>query len=131
MPRKRTVTSVKNSADQLWSLIVRARAGNRCEHCPRTADYAQIHAHHVVGRQNHRLRYEPRNGVSLCAGCHRWVHDDPIAFTHWFEGDRTGDAAFLGLEKAKGLLKRTLSDYIDLEAELKTELANWTEEAAA
>lgn len=128
MPRKRTVTSVKNACDRLWAQIVKARVGGICEHCrvrPGTE------SHHFYGRSNHRLRFDVRNGVSLCHACHRFAEQEQAPFVHWFEGDRTEDAAYLSLERLKGLIHRTLTDYIELETELKAELAQWSEELAA
>jgi hypothetical protein len=115
-PRKRTVSSVKKSCDRLWSEIV--RAGGECERCGRTSEESQLHAHHVYGRNNHRLRFEPRNGVCLCARCHRWTHDNPLMYADWFQSHRAEDADWLFEEGAEGLLKRNLSDYLELEQQL-------------
>jgi hypothetical protein len=115
-PRKRTVSSVKKSCDRLWSEIV--RAGGECERCGRTSEESQLHAHHVFGRNNHRLRFEPRNGVCLCARCHRWTHDNPLSYATWFREHRPDDDAFLQAEALKGLLKRNLHSYLELEQQL-------------
>jgi hypothetical protein len=114
--RKRTVSSVKKSCDRLWSAIV--RAGGECERCGRTSEESQLHAHHVYGRNNHRLRFEPRNGVCLCARCHRWTHDNPLSYATWFREHRSEDDAFLHSETSKGLISRKLSDYLELEVQL-------------
>jgi hypothetical protein len=114
--RKRTVSSVKKSCDRLWSEIV--RAGGECERCGRTSEESQLHAHHVYGRNNHRLRFEPRNGVCLCARCHRYFHDYPVVFARWFMERRPDDDAFLQAETIQGLVKRNLSDYLELEKQL-------------
>ena len=61
---------------QLWSLIVRYRAGG-CELCNVEADYDRfgrmvkgMDAHHMVGRRNYLHRYSLNNGVCLCKSCH-------------------------------------------------------------
>lgn len=119
---RRTRKTVKHACDRLWSLLVRARAGGRCEHC---ASYGvapgcgRLEAHHVYGRGNHRLRFELRNGVALGTVCHRWAGENPLPFTHWFERVRGDDAAFLAVENRRGLVKRSLGDYLALEGELK------------
>lgn len=117
--RKRTVKSVKASCDREWSILVRSRAGFKCERCGATPQQSQLHAHHVYGRNNHRLRFEPRNGVCLCARCHRWTHDNPLAYASWFLEHREDDDAFLQAESLKGLVKRDLNDYLELEKILR------------
>ncbi len=114
--RKRTVSSVKKSCDRLWSEVIRSKGV--CERCGGGAD----NAHHAYGRKNHRLRFELRNGVSLCYACHRWVHDEPISFAVWFYEHRPEDAEWLAEENRNGLIKRNLQDYLDLETQLKTRL---------
>ena len=61
---------------QLWSLIVRDRAGG-CELCNVEADYDRfgrmvkgMDAHHIVGRNNYLHRYTLNNGICLCKSCH-------------------------------------------------------------
>lgn len=115
MSRKRTKTSVKTSCDRLWSQVIKARAGQKCERCGGSPD----NAHHAYGRKNHRLRFEVRNGVSFCWGCHRWAHNEPLGFAEWFHQHRMEDEAYLRGENAKGLLKRNLDAYLALEESLK------------
>lgn len=117
--KKPKITTVKNRCDRLWSQVV--RAGGYCEKCGKTADEAQLHPHHVYGRGDHRLRWEPRNGCRLCAHCHRWwAHAYPLEFALWFSIQRPEDTKFLQSERKKGLIKRTLHDYLELEAYLKS-----------
>jgi hypothetical protein len=117
--RKRTVSSVKAACDRLWSQLVRASAGHRCERC---LIPGRLEAHHAYGRTNHRLRWESRNGVSLCHACHRWAEHFPLEFTDWFRETRPDDAEWLVAENRKGLLRRTLDDYLDLERDLLRQL---------
>lgn len=117
MSRNRTIRSVKRSCDSIWSELV--RAGGHCERCGATSEQSQLHAHHAYGRNNHRLRWERRNGVCLCARCHRRVHDEPLEFALWFSERRFEDALWLAKYNKKGLLKRNLQDYLNLEATLQ------------
>lgn len=113
---RRTVSSVKKSADRLWSQLVKARAGHRCERCGTIPESAlAFHAHHVYGRSNHRLRFEPRNGTALCWTDHRWAEEMPLEFADWFREHRSEDARWLASENRRGLLKRSLADYLELE----------------
>lgn len=123
----RTVKSVRKSCDNLWSKIVRAMG--RCEKCgriPGEGEINRLEAHHVYGRRNLRLRWDVKNGVSLCHPCHRWAEEYPIEFTDWFRNYRITDADYLEVVNARGPLvgneKRILDDYLVLEEELKAEL---------
>lgn len=120
---RRTVKSVKASCDRAWSQLVRARAGYHCERCGATPEESQLHAHHVDGRNNHRLRFDPRNGVCLCARCHRWGHDHPLLYSAWFQGYRLEDARYVVHPNQRKLIKRDLQDYLELEANLKDMLS--------
>lgn len=125
----RTVKSVKANCDRIWSKLIRARAGNQCERCGATPEAARgFHAHHVYGRTNHRLRWEPRNGMAVCATCHRWAEEYPLEFADWFRDHRYEDADFLAVENQKGLIRRNLQDYLELERRL-TELLKEREDA--
>lgn len=117
---RRTQKSVRASCDRLWSQLVRARAGHVCERCDRFSD--RLEAHHAYGRANYRLRFEPRNGVSLCFKCHVWAESYPILFADWFRATRPEDASYLETEHRAGLLKRTLADYLRLEDDLEGQL---------
>lgn len=120
MSRARTIRSVKRSCDLLWSLLIRERAGGRCERCGRSPEDSRgFHAHHIYGRSNHRLRFEPRNGMAVCMACHRWAEEYPLEFTDWLRAERPEDAAWLAVENRRGLLKRDLADYLALELELR------------
>lgn len=124
MARAATVRSTKKHCDRLWSLLVRERAGGCCEHCGISPEDSRgFHAHHIYKRNNHRLRYALRNGIALCAACHRWAEEQPFEFTEWFRETRPEDRAWLMRENERGILKRGLTDYVELRAELEEQLA--------
>ena len=123
MSRPRTKRSVKASADRLWSQLVKARAGYECERCGATPEAQKgFHSHHVYSRTNHRLRFEPRNGIAVDAACHRWAEEYPIEFTDWFRETRPQDAVWLAEQNRKGLIKRNLDAYLEVEEKLKKAL---------
>jgi len=64
--------------DARWSAAVRAPC--RCSKCGKVR---ALHAHHVIHRRFRRWRWVIGNGVALCADCHRWAHDNPLAFRQW------------------------------------------------
>lgn len=81
--------------DRDFSLLVRERAGHRCQRCGVASG---LHCAHVVGRSRWRTRWHPDNGVALCWRCHRWAHDHPLEAREWF-------AALLGPERWQALLE--------------------------
>lgn len=62
---------LKEMADRLWSLAVRADWANRCAVCGST----KIDAHHLVPRQHEATRYDLQNGIALCSSHHQWDKD--------------------------------------------------------
>jgi hypothetical protein len=115
MPRG--AKTIRNSCDKLWAQIIRSKG--RCEKCGATDRERQLHPHHVYGRVDMRLRFDPRNGCCLCAHCHlTWAEAYPIEFADWFREVRPEDADYLAEQRRKGTIKRNTDDYRDLEAEL-------------
>ena len=91
--RKPSRKTLKNKCDKLWSVII--RSGRVCEICGRPAR----DPHHVVGRKNHILRWDIRNGVRLCfthhTGGNKSAHNDPLWFMDWFKKHRPDDYEYL------------------------------------
>lgn len=52
-----------------WRRAVKAVNGECCIRCG--SDPVEVH--HVVKRRHALLRHDWRNGIPLCAACHRWV----------------------------------------------------------
>lgn len=77
-----SLTSGQEKAlDTLWSQAVKARAGNKCEYCPKVEG---LQAHHAVGKRwKQSLRHVVSNGVSLCARHHMWAEQHGIEFAQW------------------------------------------------
>ena len=85
MARKPSKSSLQLKADSLWSQVVRQQWGH-CAICgnPRTE------AHHLIGRSRRATRYEPMNGIALCAKHHKFstelsAHGAPLAFAEWLQ----------------------------------------------
>jgi hypothetical protein len=77
----------KKIADELYSLIVRTRAG-RCASCsiPGRPDaegrpVLGLQCAHIVTRGKLATRYT--DAVALCAGCHKRFTHDPPAWDDW------------------------------------------------
>ena len=65
---------------KLWREVVLKKAGNKCEYpgCNKT-EY--LNAHHIHSKSKRSVRYDPDNGIILCAGHHTLnnnsAHKDP------------------------------------------------------
>lgn len=92
-PKKIKLPKLKKQAWVLWSQIV--RYVGYCELCG--IKYKELnaggkptilHAHHIIGRENYMLAWDVKNGVSLCAYCHKFsrtgAHKGGIIFSDWF-----------------------------------------------
>lgn len=72
-PVKRTKSKHKlaeKANDALWAFAVKLRAGNRSEY---SGQEGPLHAHHINGKPNYRLRYELSNGIALTPGEHKFI----------------------------------------------------------
>lgn len=116
MPK--TKKSLTAKLDKLCSQLT--RAFGRCEKCGRTEN---LQTHHVYGRANRRLRWEPRNLVCLCPACHlQWAEANPLDFVDWFDNYRITDGEWLREENAKGIRKWTIDEMEEHAEFLKKEI---------
>ena len=88
----------KKKLDSLWSTRIRSKG--RCEVCGKDG---YLNAHHIVGRRNRALRWDLRNGVCLCPGCHTFktesAHQDLIWFNDWLKNNKAEDIDYLREKK--------------------------------
>lgn len=79
---KKKPTNLKKlikKADSLWSKCVRTRDGQ----CILCGSKSSLQAHHfiVTRNQSNKYKYDLRNGVTLCYGCHiHGVHKNPSVY---------------------------------------------------
>jgi hypothetical protein len=76
--QKLTNAVVRERSDRyclrLWSEFIRIRDGNRCIVCHGTK---RLVAHHIVRKSFFpQARLQRGNGITLCADCHKWPHED-------------------------------------------------------
>ena len=81
MTKKPTIKTLRNKADRLWSLAIRERDG-ACRRCGTTE---RLQAAHVISRRYKAIRWDLRNGICLCMGCHHWNHHNPVEFDWWVQ----------------------------------------------
>ena len=78
---------IDGKLDDAWSLLVKLRAGMKCEYCGKTSP---LNSHHIFSRSKKSTRWLPDNGICLCVGHHTFsstfsAHKTPTEFTYWFE----------------------------------------------
>ena len=68
--RKTSIKTLRNKADRLFHQVCLSQNPN-CLICGKQA----VCAHHYVPKsQSNNLRYDTKNGISICAGCHLRHH---------------------------------------------------------
>lgn len=61
---------VTKKCDKLWADIIKNKAGWICEWCGKTKIQVMMNAAHIIRRGNKSTRWDIRNGLCLCVGCH-------------------------------------------------------------
>lgn len=107
MPKKCSRSALRNKCDRLWAEIIKLRAGNRCEYCPRTNN---LNSHHIFSRSNNSVRHDLNNGVCLCVAHHTFssqfsAHKAPAEFMAWIEETRGSEWLMELRKKAKSVCK--------------------------
>lgn len=83
---KPTAKKLNADLDKAWSLVVKMRAGFRCEYCGTREKV--LNSHHIYSRSNYSTRWDVENGICLCVGHHTFsntfsAHKTPTEFTQW------------------------------------------------
>jgi len=129
---KSKVTRLVEKNDKIVRAITLLRDRETCRICGRTPgkDGVILHYHHAVKTKgsSFQLRFDSRNCITLCAGCHFKVHNDSslVWVDHWraifrqlipipIEED-------LIIKHNTGTLKRNIGSMQDLKPELENEL---------
>ena len=91
----KALKGIDGKLDKAWSLLVKLRAGMKCE-VPRCKHKPTLNSHHVFSRKNRSTRWYVENGICLCVGHHNFsskfsAHGNPIAFTYWLEEYKGSD----------------------------------------
>ena len=80
----------RSIADKLFSEIIRTRDGWTCQRCHKSIDQFSstarqgLHCSHFIGRSKYNTRFEERNCVALCYGCHRYFTSHPLEHHEFF-----------------------------------------------
>src|SRR3989304_1233718 len=77
MAKSNSIKKLRKEADKIFQQ--RCMDSELCELCGKQA-YC---CHHIIAKSlSNRLRYELRNSIKVCMGCHNWIHSraDPAIF---------------------------------------------------
>ena len=127
MKHKSERTKRIEKLDDLWSRVVRTRDGFHCqkEGCNGHGKY--MHAAHINTRNNKKLRWNIRNGITLCYHHHIvWGHSEPNEFDKWIK-DKIGDDLYNELNEISKIRPKPIDDkFLDnIEKLLKSQLSEY------
>ena len=76
---------IDGKLDTLWSELIKALAGYKCEYCGKETT---LNSHHIYSRSKKSTRWALNNGVCLCVAHHTFsssfsAHKTPVEFTEW------------------------------------------------
>ena len=114
------IKKLKKQCDDLWSEIVKLKAGYRCEKCGKQkTDFVKVvlQSHHVITRAVYSTRHLIINGVCLCKGCHYVAHIHTQEFEEWCRTKRDYD--MLNFKRKQPFKKDYMAIKLYLEQELK------------
>lgn len=90
--KKSPSQSINKRLDDIWSQLVKLRAGNKCEVCGSTQ---HLNSHHIYSRAKMSVRWNVENGICLCVGHHVGTsfsaHKTPLDFINWLIGYKSND----------------------------------------
>lgn len=78
-------------ADNIFSLLIRERAGHICQRCGRRD--GALHCSHHWSRRLKQLRWDPTNAFALCFQCHLWWHSNPGESGIWLR-NKVGEETY-------------------------------------
>jgi 5-methylcytosine-specific restriction endonuclease McrA len=117
----------RSKEDIVFSKLIRARAGYRCEWCgtQHESNSQGLHASHHYGRRHANTRWDTDNAAALCYKCHQKYGEDPVVGAEWLKRYLGEDEVNSLRVKAYQVKKWTKQEKIDLYAELKGRLAEY------
>ena len=97
MNKKKLEKRELNKKFKEWAEQVKSRDGKKCVIC---GDSKRLNAHHIIPRSNKDLRFEIKNGISICPLHHLFsreisAHMNSLAFIIWLQENRKEQFEFL------------------------------------
>jgi len=108
----------RDAADTAFSKAVRFR-DKECLKCGREDT---LQCCHIYGRRAKIVRWSFDNAICMCAGCHRYYTENPIAFNNWLMSFLGSGHMELLTEKTRSHLKTTSSLRKEIAKHYKNEL---------
>ncbi len=105
--RKGLKANLRRLCDTAWSELIRKR-DPMCRWCEKRVSNQ---AHHIFGRRASNTRWDPENGLGICAGCHMHGHEWPLDFNEHIRTNVLGTEAYDSLRLRAGLVMKMNSDY--------------------
>ena len=132
--KRSRLSKLLRKALSLWTKCVKERDGYTCQLCgARNGELNAngkptiINAHHIISRRCKALRLDVRNGITLCAGCHKFSplgpHRGMLIFSEWLRKERPGLTEYL--------LSHTEDATIESETQMQLEIDRLKEELNA
>lgn len=87
--RKTKRSTQRNKCDRLFSLLVRARD----KVCCKCGTSQHLQCAHIFSRGYMNTRWDFRNAIALCSGCHKWFTHHPIEWEDFIIA-RVGEEEF-------------------------------------
>jgi hypothetical protein len=86
MAKKRIDRKATDLARKIWRTVGECEAYDKCKS---QKEQPQLQGAHIYGVGAYpRLKDDLRNGMSLCATCHRYYTSAPLDFTEFVEGTK-------------------------------------------
>ena len=109
--------------DNLWSELVKIKAGFGCEYC---GNRQYLNSHHIFSRSNRSTRWDDKNGIALCPSHHTLgnfsAHKAPLEFAEWLK-EKRGEVWYNDLRrKAASVYK---PDFLKIKLELLEKIEFW------
>lgn len=89
MARKASRKTIVRNLDKITAQVVKLRDDYTCQRCGKK--YSQYNGKgsldwsHVFSRTRYSMRWLLINSISLCCGCHKFWHDNPLESGQWFK----------------------------------------------
>lgn len=115
---KRKSQAIQKKADSLFSKIVRARDGA----CRRCGKQETLQCHHLISRTYRKVRFDERNGVTVCVGCHMFLTHRPLD-NEDFAISILGEEGWAELKT----IARNVDSRVDLKVVLESLQERWNE----
>lgn len=118
----------RDKRDDVFSKLVRERAGNTCEWCGKYCgakhENGRLDCSHIFSRRHTAIRWHPDNAVAHCFTCHQTYGENPVAANRWLM-EHFGQGYMDLLEEKKNTIKKyTKGDREDLHKHLVSEYKN-------